>query len=351
MKMPPRYVVEEGPISGGFGTTYICNDLHLSRKVVVKQISDKTELKRLIDEIVALQKVKSRHVVQIYDLIIGNGGGQLALVEEFLPNNDLMDFAASGPAVAEYYNALYQIACGVRDIHSCGIVHRDLKPNNMKRDQDGAIKIFDFGLAKIAPLPKSTSALIGTPGFMAPELFYAPPQINFPVDAFAFGATAYFLATGMLYAGAPKGFAPPNALPVGESIANYVAVSSDIAQLIDACLALDPHDRPVFSALARALQRELLVDRHKALVADGAHSLILNKENRSVKASRGKSDSIEIAYDGYDFKVASVSGAVSINNKAAAQGDVLDGSYVIVLGDSGARRFVTFDVSHPEVLA
>ncbi len=351
MNFPPRYVVESGPVSGGFGTTHICNDLHLARKVVVKEISDKTEMKRLIDEIVALQQVKSRHVVQIYDLIIDNASGSLALVEEFLPNDDLMHFSMSGYSVKGYYDALYQISSGVRDIHACGIVHRDLKPNNMKRDQDGAIKIFDFGLAKIAPLPKSTSVLVGTPGFMAPELFEMPPKIDFPVDAFAFGATAFFLACGTLYANAPKGFSPPPPLPAGESIANHVAVTPTIADLIDGCLASDPSIRPKLADLATALKRELLVDRHRALVADGSSSLILDKDSRKVRARRGKSDSVEIEYDGYYFKISEIVGAVSINNKTATIGDVLSGSHVIVLGAAGIRRFVTFDVSHPEVLA
>lgn len=349
MKLPIRYVVKHDPISGGFGTTFICSDQHLMRDVVVKKITDKTEMPRLIDEIAALQKIKSRHVVQIYDVIIFDDD-ELALVEEFLPNDDLMAFYSSGFTVNDYYNLLYQIACGVRDIHVCGIVHRDLKPNNIKRDQDGAIKIFDFGLAKIGPLPKSTVVLIGTPGFMAPELFGTPPIIDKPVDAYAFGVTAFFLATGVLPPTA-NGLAPPHPLPVGATISNHVAVTPAVALLIDGCLALAPTARPDLDTIARALKRELLVNRHRALIADGSSMLVLDHNHPRIKATRGNSDSIEIVYDGYDFKLSQIQGNVSINNQPATIGSILNGSYVIVLGTSGPRRFVTFDVSHPEVLA
>ncbi|SFN68086.1 serine/threonine protein kinase [Nitrosospira briensis] len=349
MKFPPRYVVKQDPISGGFGTTFICDDQHLMRDVVIKMITEKTEMPRLIDEITALQKIKSRHVVQIYDMIIINDNNDFALVEEFLPNDDLMQFYSSGFQVLDYYYVLYQVACGVRDIHSCGIVHRDLKPNNIKRDQDGAIKIFDFGLAKIGPLPKTTAVLTGTPGFMAPELFSTTPIIDKPVDAYAFGATAFFLATGALPPTA-NGLAPPHPLPVGATISNHVAVASTVAQLIDACLDLAPPVRPDLDTIAKALKRELLVNRHRALVADGTNILILDRNNPRIKAARGTFDSIEIIYDGYDFKFSQIYGDIFINNRPAAVGDILDGSYVIVLGASGSRRFVTFDVSHPEVL-
>jgi serine/threonine-protein kinase len=350
MIIPPRYKVLKGPVSGGFGTIFVCEDTQLRRQVVIKQISDKAELKRLIDEILALQKVRSRHVVQIYDLIIDNVNSELALIEEFLPNSDLTTFSGSGFSVQDYYKVLYQIACGTRDIHSCGIVHRDLKPNNMKYDQDGAIKIFDFGLAKLAPLPKSTSVVIGTPGFMAPELFAMPPQIDTPVDAYAFGATAFVLASGNLPPTAPKGFGPPRALAPGETISNIIGVTPSVAQAIDTCLSMDPATRPTLESVAHIVKRELLANRHRALVTDGAKALVLDNNNRRVRAARRNTDAIEIEYDGYDFRVSRVVGDVSINNRPALAGEILDGSYVIVLGASGTRRFVTFDVSHPEVL-
>jgi len=349
MNFPTRYQVISGAMPGGFGTAHICNDANLNRKVVIKQITDKSQLKRLVDEIIALQRVKSKYVVQIYDVIVDNSNGDIAFVEEFLPNSDLMAFHSSGFSVEQFYSALFQIACGLRDIHACNIVHRDVKPNNMKYDQDNAIKLFDFGLAKVDPLPATTLVLSGTPGFMAPEL-YASNFIDRPVDVYAFGATAFFLATGALPPTANTGFIAPRALVSGESIELFVSgISKSVAACIDACLSLDPSNRPDMAHICRLLKRELLFDKHRAMVSDGAKVLVLNRTNRKVKALRGSTDSIEIEYDGYDFCATSVTGTVEINNVIAAPNQVLSGSYVFVLGNSGQRKFVTFDVSHPEV--
>lgn len=349
MNFPARYVVVDGPFAGGFGTTHICMDTNLSRKVVVKQITDKSQLKRLIDEIVALQRAKSKHVVQIYDVIVDNMSGEIAFVEEFLPQDDLTDFYASSFTLGQYYSALYQIACGLKDIHDCDIVHRDVKPNNMKRDQDNAIKIFDFGLAKVDPLPATTLALIGTPGFMAPELF-ATKTIDKPIDVYAFGATAFYLASGMLPPTAGAGFVPPKALAAGESIANLVpAISAAVATSIDLTLSLDSSSRPKMAEICRVIKRELLFEKHSAVVTDGVNLLVLDHTNKKIKAVRATFDAIEIAYNGYDFNVAAVSGYVEINNVVAVVGQILVGSYVVTLGAGGARKFVTFDVSHPEV--
>lgn len=349
MNFPARYVVVSGPFSGGFGTTHVCLDTNLNRKVVVKQITDKSQLKRLIDEIVALQTAKSKHVVQIYDVIVDNASGEIAFVEEFLPQDDLTNFHASGFTVSQYYSALYQIACGLKDIHDCDIVHRDVKPNNMKRDQDHAIKLFDFGLAKVKPLPASTMVVIGTPGFMAPEL-YTTKKIDKPIDVYAFGATAFYLGSGKLPPTAGAGLVPPKALVAGESIANLVpAISASVARRIDLALSLDSTCRPTMKEICLALRRELLFEKHRAVVTDGVNLLVLDRTNKKVKAARGAADAIEIAYDGYDFIVAAVSGHVEINNVVAIMGQILVGSYVVTLGAGGVRKFVTFDVSHPEV--
>ena len=77
----------------------------------------------------------------------------------------------------------------------------------------------------------------------------------------------------------------------------------------------------------------------------------LNAGNRSVNLRLDPLGQVQINYDGLDFRVQSVSGAVYVNNRAVAVGDALPGSCVVALGapDQGnRRRYITFDLSHPE---
>ena len=97
----------------------------------------------------------------------------------------------------EFLLTVYPIAEGIADIHAHGRVHRDIKRGNMKYDAEGCLKIFDFGMARNASVNASTLGLVGTRGYMAPELFDrgSDGRVSFTpaVDVFAFGATALAL--------------------------------------------------------------------------------------------------------------------------------------------------------------
>ena len=92
--------------------------------------------KRILDEVKALSAIRSKHVVQIYDVVKDGSGAVTALVEEFLPGQDLNDILPIKDA-GTFLRHVYAIACGLADIHAVGVVHRDIKPNNMKIDAEG----------------------------------------------------------------------------------------------------------------------------------------------------------------------------------------------------------------------
>jgi hypothetical protein len=92
-----------------------------------------------------------------------------------------------------------------------------------------------------------------------------------------------------------------------------------------------------------------LKDRHRATVVlnGNANTLDCNNRKISLNATIG---SLTIEYDGLDFNVTQVSGAVYINNTSIIVGTVVPGCCVLTFGSEGARKFVTFDVSNPEVM-
>ncbi|SDU42033.1 serine/threonine-protein kinase [Desulfobacula phenolica] len=335
---------------GGFSIADLYFDTNLERHVIIKKLQEFSEVDRLLDEIEALQKGKSKHLVQIYDIIFDEDR-PVAIVEEYLPGNDLLNFNHTPSDTQIYLKVLYQLAKGLSDIHECEIVHRDFKPNNVKFDSEKILKIFDFGLAK-NEIPASTVGQIGTPGFMAPELFWSPPVIDRPVDCYSFGCTAYYLVSKK-----PPQCSlsmPPVAKQSSESINNYINIdNNELLSLIDQCLEIDPSNRPTMKEIYESLKKELLYGKYKATLTFDGKTLELNEIDSGVKVSGGNNDSAVIRYDGYNFIATEVNGNVYVNNTKIDTNFYFCGSAVITLGHpdlKAFRRYITFDISNPEVV-
>lgn len=338
-------------MSGGMGSVILCVDMILERPVAIKFISNAALKRRMEDEVAALLKLRSKHVVQVYD-VVRPAADEIGIVQEFIDGRDLFESHAPPASLDSYYKQIWQIASGIADIHELGVIHRDIKPNNMKTDPEGVIKIFDFGLARDDGPSAKTKGFVGTRGFAAPELYARPFEFTNAVDTYAFGATALFLASGGLPAELLE--QPPN-----PNLADYfhplaLGIAAEIASLLGACLAEDPADRPAMKDVRDALSRHILFDKHRALVVYQSRASTLSAANRSVNLAFGTIGALSIRYDGLAFIVDSVSGEVAINNKAVAAGSIVPGACVVAFGAShrraNERRFITFDISHPEIV-
>ncbi|MFT0518006.1 serine/threonine protein kinase [Pseudomonas faucium] len=342
-----RYEVSPNGAAGGMGEVLECVDLHLDRRVVIKRLQVGVEERRILDEQKSLVKLRSKNVVQLYDIVnlLDRGFMEVGVVLEYLTGKDLvpgMFNVGNG-----YLKVLWQIASGLCDIHEAGVIHRDIKPENVRIDAEGVVKIFDFGLSRLEEDAK-TNSLIGTIAYMAPELWgQRPISFSSAVDVYAFGVLCVSLVD--------KNFALPSKLRSRkedlEGVSEYLeGLHPEILSVISACLEKEPLKRPEMCDVARILAKHLLKDRHRALVVmDGSlHELDLNHRSISLKA-RDVGD-ISIGYDGFDFKVLTCSGAVYLNNTRVDAGDIVPGCCVITFGSSGRRKFVTFDVSNPEVV-
>lgn len=352
MSLPVRYQPVGTPFSGGgMATAFKCKDQHLERDVLVKMLQGGVDQKRILDEVKALSAIRSKHVVQIYDVLKNASGAVTALVEEFLPGQDL---AAILPIkdVDAFLRHIYAIACGLADIHAVGVVHRDIKPNNMKVDAEGCLRIFDFGLSRTDGVNCETIGTIGTPGYIAPELWApANTKVSFTsaVDVFAFGATALKLVLGKLPADLRA--MPPN-LPCAEADFTKFGLPAGIGEILNACLATNPVDRPTMLAVKNLVGRHLLYGRHKATMIVDGKTHYLEQVGQVVKLSAG-SLAIDVSYDGYDFVAVKVAGDVYINNMNIVPPQPLPGACVITLGAPSLgyhRSYITFDITHPEVV-
>jgi serine/threonine protein kinase len=351
--LPPRYKPSGQEFDdGGMSETVVCTDTHLEREVVVKSLKPGADPKRILDELAALQTIRSKHVVQIYDVIRDSKGAVVAIVEEYLPGNDLTSVAVP-KSLDEFLRLAYPIAEGIADIHAHNRVHRDIKRQNMKFDAENCLKIFDFGLARDTTAEASTMGELGTPGYMAPELFAATKgaKVVFDraIDTYAFGATLLAVALGNLPNEMKQ--TPPK-LPCAEADFSKltIGIPAELSSLLSKCFEKKPSDRPTMAELANLVGRFLLQNKHRALLVSNAGTAILDSSNPVVQLSVKGQGSLKISYTGFQFKVSDVTGNVSINNIPTSNGYILPGSCVIVLGAAIPNRtFVTVDVSHPEV--
>lgn len=198
----------------------------------------------------------------------------------------------------------------------------------------------------------ATLGFVGTRGFAAPELYRGTAKFTNAIDTYAFGATALLLATGSL----PRELTTTPPVPSSSGYFSGVspAVAAEIVAILDSCLAAAPGDRPPMSAVRDVLAKHLLFDRHQALVVFKGRASYLNSKSRSVNLNLPTVGQIEILYDGLVFRAMAVSGEVFINNRAVTAGEILPGSCVVSLGGpqmrTNVRKFITFDLSHPEIV-
>lgn len=348
--LPKRYVPTDDRESGGFGSVVKCLDTHLDRYVAIKSINDADESARMRDELSALMQLRSKHVVEVFDAIEYEDG-TISIVEEFIDGPSLNEVGDSINDVNSLNKILWQISSGITEIHDCDVIHRDIKPGNMKIDNEGVVKIYDFGLSRSIDNAQ-TVGFKGTPIFAAPELYMQHVHFTKAVDTYAFAVTAMCLAKTK----------PPIELchypkilkgnPFGDS---DIKLPEKIQDLLYECLDVDPSKRPSMKIVRDSLKNILLNNSHRALlITDDKNPVVLSETHRVEFYDNPGIGSVEIAYSGSLFFISKLSGDVHVNNIRAKQFNILPNSCVIILGPAGKtktkRVFITFDLSHPEVV-
>lgn len=207
-----RYRLERELGRGGMGAVWVAHDRKLRRLVAVKLLRSKvaasqTALARFEREAMAVARLRSPHIVQVYDY--GVDRDRPYMVMELLEGEDLkarMRRYERFP-LQVVANFVLQIAKALSTAHEAGIVHRDLKPANifLTRDQeDELVKVVDFGVAKaLTRLGAEDDAtaegvLIGTPRYMSPEQAHGAKRVDHRADLWSLAVIAFQALTGTL---------------------------------------------------------------------------------------------------------------------------------------------------------
>jgi serine/threonine protein kinase/Flp pilus assembly protein TadD len=195
-----RYEVESLLGRGGMGEVYKAQDKTLDRFVALKimrsaALDETNARERFIREAQAAGGLRHPNIVTIYDL--GEFENQMYIAMEFIHGRDLEHLIKekSPLALDDKFNIMIQVCEGVAFAHRNQVIHRDLKPSNIRIDDQGIVKIMDFGIAKLETSNMTASGtVLGTPFYMSPELIRGT-RVDPRSDIFALGSILYEVLT------------------------------------------------------------------------------------------------------------------------------------------------------------
>jgi serine/threonine-protein kinase len=200
-----RYKYIERIGRGAFGTVLLMEDTVVDERLILKFLNpnvsqDEEMMKRFVHELRYSRKITHHNVIRIYDFLYIQGNYAISM--EYFPSHTL-GAEIVGEKPLDLRRALgfgIDICNGMTVAHQVGIVHRDLKPANVLINEQGLLKIVDFGVAAVqregeTQLTK-TGYVIGSPKYMAPEQILGK-KVDPRADIYALGVILYEMVTGV----------------------------------------------------------------------------------------------------------------------------------------------------------
>ena len=289
--------------AGGMGEVWRAEHRLLARQAAIKLIraevmqnpdSAREVRERFRREAQVLASMKSRHTIEIYDYGVTEAG-VFYFVMELLDGLDLESLVVRfGPLpAARVIQLLAQACASLAEAHDANLFHRDIKPPNLfacrAADEVDICKLLDFGIVQmfdepaapktIAPVrpskpiietPKLTQlgAMLGTPGFMAPEQILGM-QLDGRADLYALGCVAWWLLSGKEVFARDVGEAKLLHRHIYDDVPPLASVVTtwfppELEAVIRACLAKDPNERPASARMLGAILRDITIPEQHA---------------------------------------------------------------------------------------
>ena len=200
-----RYKFIEKIGKGAFGTVLLMQDDVVDERLILKFLnpnvsSDEEMMKRFVHELRYSRKITHRNVIRIYDFL--HLQGAYAISMEYFPSHTLSgEMPDNQPMdINKALGFSRDIATGMTVAHQAGVIHRDLKPANVLVNNEGLLKIVDFGVAAAASSGDTqltkTGYVIGSPKYMAPEQILGK-KVDETADVYSVGVIMYEMVTGI----------------------------------------------------------------------------------------------------------------------------------------------------------
>jgi eukaryotic-like serine/threonine-protein kinase len=200
-----RYKYIEKIGKGAFGTVLLMEDEVVDEQLILKFLnpnvsSDEEMMKRFVHELRYSRKITHRNVIRIYDFL--HLQGAYAISMEYFPSHTLSgEIPDSKPMdLSKALRFSKDMATGMTIAHQAGVIHRDLKPANILVNDEGLLKIVDFGVAAAASSGDTqltkTGYVIGSPKYMAPEQILGK-KVDVTADVYSIGVIMYEMVTGV----------------------------------------------------------------------------------------------------------------------------------------------------------
>ena len=201
-----KYIVKRELGRGGMGAVYLAEQPGLGREVAIKELvpsaaADPTALKRFLQEAQVMARFSHPNLVQLHDM--EQIGAANYLVLEFVRGKSLRDWLNRGDIpLPQVFAVMHGVLQALDYAHRHAIVHRDMKPENVLISDEGAVKVADFGIARLtddsqAPgqTATKTGTTVGTPQYMSPEQV-ASSKVDGRSDLYSAGIMFYELIVG-----------------------------------------------------------------------------------------------------------------------------------------------------------
>ncbi|GAB3259444.1 hypothetical protein GCM10027425_21820 [Alteromonas gracilis] len=255
---------------GGMGVVHLGQGPD-GRRVAVKVlrqhvIGDREARERLAREVSSLSRVTSPRVAEILDA--DPHAPTPYVVTRYVPGLSLHEHVRE-EGVLTGVDLLHGALClaeALQAVHGVGVLHRDVKPSNVLMEGRSPVLI-DFGLARLSEDPRLTQTgfLLGTPGYLAPEVLYGD-EATAAADVHAWAATVVFAATGR----PPYGKGPTMAVLDRVRLGHFDldGVPEPLAGLLRECLSPEPLDRPTLHEIVPWLGRQIEQRAPRRTVSD-----------------------------------------------------------------------------------
>ncbi|KAJ0085298.1 hypothetical protein Patl1_09466 [Pistacia atlantica] len=248
-----EYKIASGSYGDLYKGTFYSQDVAI--KVLTVEHLNENMQKEFAQEVYIMRKVRHKNVVQFIGAC--SRPPKLCIVTEFMSGGSMYDFLQKqkgGFKLPSLLRIAIDISMGMNYLHQNNIIHRDLKAANLLMDENGVVKIADFGVARVQVQSGVMTAETGTYRWMAPEVIEHKPY-DHKADVFSFGVVLWELLTGKL----PYEDLTPLQAAVGvvqKGLRPQIPrhTHPKFIELLERCWQQDPSLRPEFPEIVEFLQ-------------------------------------------------------------------------------------------------